>query len=130
MSEELASYLERVRKVYLVHGAILFGSWARGEQAPWSDVDILIIADFEEPYLERLKKLLEMTEVTTLPLEPHQYTLDETLKMLEVGNATVVDALEKGIVVYEDEQLGSVRKKYMELKAEGKLRGTDHTISI
>ncbi|MDJ0270738.1 MAG: nucleotidyltransferase domain-containing protein [Aigarchaeota archaeon] len=123
-------YIERVKRVYCIDGVILFGSRARGDYAPWSDVDILIIGDFGEPYLERLRKLLEMTENISEPVEPHPYRLDEALKMLEAGNAMLVDALEEGVIIFEGDGINLLKKKYSEMKRKGKLRRFDHTISI
>ena len=71
-----------------------------------------------------------MTENISEPVEPHPYRLDEALKMLEAGNAIVVDALEEGIVIFEDEGLNLLKKKYLEMKAKGKLKRSDYTISI
>jgi len=56
------NYVERVKRVYRIEGVILFGSRARGDYTPWSDIDILIIGDFTYPYPEQLRKLLMMTE--------------------------------------------------------------------
>jgi hypothetical protein len=49
--------------------------------------------------LESLRRLFEMAEGVPHHIEPRPYTLDEALKMLEAGNAMVVQALEEGIVL-------------------------------
>jgi len=128
--EKIIKYIEKVKTVYRIEGVILFGSRARGNFTPWSDIDILIIGDFEDPYLERLRKLLEMTENISDPVEPHPYRLNEALKMLEAGNAIIVDALEEGVVIFDGEGLNLRQKKYLEMKAKGKLKRSDYTISI
>ena len=84
MSDELREYVERVSRRVRLHAAILFGSRARGDHGPWSDYDLLI-GDFKEPYLDRLKTLLDLTEGIRIPIEPHPYTLEEALNMLERG---------------------------------------------
>ena len=56
--KELKEYVEKVRGRMKLHAAILFGSRARGDHGPWSDYDLLLIGDFKDPYLERLKILL------------------------------------------------------------------------
>ncbi len=61
---------------------ILFGSRARGDWGPWSDFDLLIIAGFEERYLDRIGRILEIFSDVPLPIEPHPYTLEEALDML------------------------------------------------
>ena len=62
MSDELKEYVERVSRKVRLHAVILFGSRARGDYGPWSDYDLLLIGDFKEPYLDRLKTLLDLTE--------------------------------------------------------------------
>ena len=93
VEEELRRYVERVSSKIKLYAAIQFGSRARGDYGPWSDYDLLLIGDFSEPYLERLKMLLELTEGIKIPIEPHPYTLNEALKMLERGNPIIVDAV-------------------------------------
>lgn len=122
--------MERLKRSYRVHGVILFGSRARGDHLPRSDVDLLIIGDFREPYLERLKNLLELAEGISEPVEPHPYNLEEALKLLEAGNPTIVDALEEGLTIYEEKSLNILRKNYAKLRSIGKLRRSDYTISI
>ncbi|MEM1728012.1 MAG: nucleotidyltransferase domain-containing protein, partial [Nitrososphaerota archaeon] len=60
MIEELQEYVSRVMRAVKLHAAILFGSRARGDHGPWSDYDILLIGDFHDPYLKRLKMLFEL----------------------------------------------------------------------
>ena len=45
MQKQIANYF----KTQPVVKAWLFGSYSRGEQKPWSDVDILVELDKEEP---------------------------------------------------------------------------------
>ena len=103
MQEEswLQKEVEKIRERWKVHAAILFGSRARGDFKPWSDYDLLVIADFSEKYLDRIGKLLEILDSK---IEPHPYTLEEALEMLKKGNPTVIDAMSEGVVVYEGEE--------------------------
>jgi predicted nucleotidyltransferase len=112
-----------------VHAVILFGSRARGDWLPWSDYDLLIIADFREPYLERIKKLLDLLSDIPLPIEPHPYTLEEAISMLKKGNPTIVDALEEGVRLYEGEGFKRLVELFNELKRRG-LKRTETTIIV
>lgn len=49
--EELARVVERLGVKCTVHAVLLFGSRARGDWKPWSDYDLLIVAEFDRPYL-------------------------------------------------------------------------------
>lgn len=127
---ELKDYVERVSKVVRVHAAILFGSRARGDHGPWSDYDLLLIGDFEGPYLERLRALLDLAGEFKIPIEPHPYRLDEAIGMLESGNPMIVDAIEEGIVIKAEEQFSKLLEKYREMKRAGKLLRTKSTITF
>ena len=128
--EILRKYVEKVSEMIRIHVAILFGSRARRDHGPWSDYDILLIGEFEEPYLERLRILLDLASDVKIPLEPHPYSIDECIRMLEKGNPTIVDAIEEGIVIHADEQFSRILEKYQEMKKSGKLQRTKTTITF
>ncbi len=99
---------------------ILFGSRVRGDWGPWSDFDLLIIAGFEERYLDRIGRILEIFSDVPLPIEPHPYTLEEALDMLRRGCPTIIDALEEGKILYTEEScLGKLIEALNELKRRG-----------
>ncbi len=128
IDKELIEYVKRVGKQVKLHAAILFGSRARGDHKPWSDYDILLIGEFKEPYLERLKILFDLTEGIRVPIEPHPYTIDEALTMLERGNPMIVDVIEEGKQILMDEEYEKILRKYREMKKAGKLKRTKTTI--
>jgi predicted nucleotidyltransferase len=94
---------------------ILFGSLARGDFNEGSDVDILVVADFREPFLDRIKVLLDLNDRTRLPLEPVGYTAEEFMEMLERKNSFILEAVEKGKILYvsEGSQIYGVLKNFM-----------------
>jgi len=112
-----------------VKAVILFGSRARGDWMPWSDYDLLIIADFKERYLNRISKVLDILKNIHLPVEPHPYTISEALEMLRKGNPIIVDALEEGRILYSTAEFEILTKEYEKLKKRG-LRRTNTTIVI
>jgi len=130
MNDELREYVERVSRKVRLHAAILFGSRARGDHGPWSDYDLLLIGDFKEPYLDRLKTLLDLTEGIRIPIEPHPYTLDEALKMLERGNPSIVDAVEEGRPILVGEGWEKILERYRSMKRRGKLKRTRSSITF
>ncbi|ADI31179.1 nucleotidyltransferase domain-containing protein [Staphylothermus hellenicus] len=121
--------VNRLVKILNVKGIILFGSRARGDWMPWSDYDILIIADFKEKYLDRIKTVLDIIGDIPLNIEPHPYTLREALDMLRKGNPLIVDALEEGKILYATNDLEEIIKEYEKLKKKG-LKRTNTTILI
>jgi len=125
--EELSKAVERIRGRFRVYSVILFGSRAREDYKPWSDYDILIVGDFKERYLDRIKMILEVLDDVKLPIEPHPYTLAEAREMLRKGNPTIVDALSEGIVLYEVEEFKELRTIYEDLVRRG-LRRSETSI--
>lgn len=130
IEKELKEYVERVKDRVRLHAAILFGSRARGDHGPWSDYDLLLIGDFREPYLERLKILFDLCEGIRIPIEPHPYALEEALRMLERGNPIIVDSIEEGKILHVDEDAGRLFEKYQAMKRAGKLKRTETSITF
>lgn len=125
----LTRVVEYLVKKMNVKAVILFGSRARGDWKSWSDYDILIIANFKEKYLDRLKIVMEILDNISLEIEPHPYTLDEALEMLKKGNPIIVNALEEGKILYSTEDLEKLIETYGELKRRG-LRKTETSIVL
>ncbi len=123
-------YVERVSRNVRLHAAILFCSRARGDHGPWSYYDILLIGDFNEDYMERLKKLIDLADNIKIPIEPHPYRLEEAIRMLEKGNPTIVDAIEEGIVIKAGKGYEELLSVYREVKNSGKLKRTKTTITF
>ena len=66
-------YLAAVRAAGIqARRAVLFGSYARGEAGPWSDIDLVVIApELDDPNVRRLvDKLWELRAVTDSRIEP------------------------------------------------------------
>lgn len=87
--EKLVSHI-KVKKVYL------FGSVARNDFNEGSDIDMAIIGDFKERFLDRIDRILDMTD---LPLEPLCYTEEEFEKMKRDDNPFIKEIM-KGKVLF------------------------------
>ncbi len=125
----LREVVERIKSRYNIVAIILFGSRARGDHTPWSDYDLLVIADFYQPYLDRIRDILEAIGDIPLPIEPHPYTLEEAIEMLKKGNPTIYDALDEGILLYSSERFNKLKELFRVLKEKGMVR-TETTIII
>lgn len=95
-------YVDRLVRVWRPRAVLLFGSFARGDIHEGSDVDIAVIADFREPFLDRIRRLLDLNEGLRLPLEPVGYTPEEFQKMWKAGNRFVREIVAHGRVLYGD----------------------------
>ena len=85
MDEAIDLALRKLSKVLKLKGLVLFGSRARGDWKPWSDYDLLIIADFKEDYMKRIPKILDLLSDIPAHLEPHPYTPEEAKELLSKG---------------------------------------------
>lgn len=97
---KIKSYTELVVERLNPQAVILFGSFARGDINEGSDVDIVVIANFKEPFLDRIKLLLDLNDGISLPLEPIGYTLEEFQRMQAEGNRFIQEILGTGKVLY------------------------------
>ncbi|GIX45868.1 MAG: hypothetical protein KatS3mg131_0079 [Candidatus Tectimicrobiota bacterium] len=98
--ERLARYRDLVVQELAPKAIVLFGSLARGDLHEGSDVDLLVVADFCEPFLDRITRLLALSQETRLPLEPVGYTPAEFEDMRRRGNPFLEEVLRHGHVLY------------------------------
>jgi len=97
---QLASQRPEVLRV------ILFGSMARDEAVPGSDVDLLVVlADSDRPFLERFSQYRPSGIPVGVDVFP--YAEKELEKMLEEENPFIRQALAEGILLYERHKPGS-----------------------
>ena len=98
--KEIQKITEQIVKKYKPEKIILFGSFAYGKSKPSSDIDLLIIKKTNQKKVDRIKKVLMMTE-SNLPLEPLVYNPEEIKERLSLGDFFFQDIIQKGKVVYE-----------------------------
>lgn len=98
--EDIEKYKQVVIKEINPKKIILFGSFARGDINEGSDVDLIVIADWKESFLERIKILLELNKFK-IPLEPLGYTEEEFEKLIKEGNSFILRVLNEGKIIYQ-----------------------------
>lgn len=98
--EKITKYTQRIVEKLNPQAVILFGSFARGDINEGSDVDILVVADFKEPFLDRVRILLDLNDGMGLPVEPIGYTPEEFQRMNMEGNCFIQEVLRTGKVLY------------------------------
>ncbi len=76
---------------------LLIGSYARGDFNLWSDVDLLIIAEFRGNPLHRLKNIDFPPGYETILLTPGEVEIMKNKK-----NKFILDAFKEGIVLRND----------------------------
>jgi len=79
---------------------VLFGSFATDDVNEGSDIDIMVIADFQVGFLDRIKLLLDLNHFG-LPVEPIGYTVQEFTSMKGAGNPFISQVLRTGKILYQ-----------------------------
>lgn len=100
IAEQIEQYCQEIVSKLKPRAIILFGSFATGDVNEGSDIDIIVIADFQVGFLDRIKLLLDLNHFG-LPMEPIGYTLEEFESMRQAGNAFIARVLETGKILYQ-----------------------------
>jgi predicted nucleotidyltransferase len=93
LKRRMAPHVQRAIKV------IVFGSVARGESYPWSDLDLIIVAETDRPFLERFKDFAGLYDVWS-SLDLLIYTPAEFDRMVADENPLVMQALREGVLLH------------------------------
>ena len=80
---------------------ILFGSHARGQAQPDSDVDLLVIMQSRKRPAERAAELSELLEPRPFPLDLLVRTPQEIRKRVALGDTFIREILHHGRVLYD-----------------------------
>jgi predicted nucleotidyltransferase len=102
-TQVLQEIVARIARAMRPRKIVLFGSRARGEARPQSDIDLLVIADSTEPRYRRSAPLYGLLSDILAPMDILVYTPAEVDDWREVPQAFVTTALREGKVLYEDQ---------------------------
>ena len=100
--EIIQDILGRLLADYAPLKVILFGSYAYGDPQPDSDIDLLIIKETHERFIDRwttVRRILSDPK-RTVPLETLVLTPQEVEKRLSAGDQFIAEITEKGEVLY------------------------------
>lgn len=100
LAESLDELLPILIEGYKPERVMLFGSLARGDVGEWSDLDLLIVKDTSEPFLERSREVALLCRAL-VGVDYLVYTPDELDEMIERGNPFLLEALKEGRTLYE-----------------------------
>jgi len=101
--ERIEQYKNKVVQELKPKKIILFGSLARGDFHEGSDIDIIVVCDWKQDFLDRIKILLDIDRLG-LPVQPLGYTEEEVEKMLREGNRFMAEVIATGKVIYDREK--------------------------
>jgi len=103
INQEIKQYILRLKKAINLEKVILFGSFARGEATEWSDIDLLVVADFANINSnKRFDILYDLHDGLIKEHDIHAYGITsnefEKIKQWSI----LFDAKKEGIVVYQN----------------------------
>lgn len=78
--EQLKEFAHLLKTKHKVKKVYLYGSFARGDFNEGSDIDLIIVGEFEGRMPQRINKIFNLT---SLPIEPLVYTQAEFEQMKE-----------------------------------------------
>jgi len=93
-------FINVIIKKFNLKKIIIFGSFARGDYHKGSDLDLIIVGEFKERFIDRIGKIIELND-SDLEIDVMVYTEEEFQKMIRERRPFIEQALEEGIVVYE-----------------------------
>jgi len=93
-------FINLIIKKFTLKKIIIFGSFARGDYHKGSDLDLIIVGEFKERFIDRIGKIIELND-SDLEIDAMVYTEEEFQKMIQERRPFIEQALEEGIVVYE-----------------------------
>jgi len=102
VQETIQDIIEKLLAEYAPQKVILFGSYAYGNPRPDSDIDLLIIKDTSERFIDRwvtVRRILSDSE-RRVPLETLVLTPEELSRRLAIGDQFLSEIVEKGKVLY------------------------------
>ena len=94
--------VEKLVSGYAPQKVILFGSYAYGDPTPDSDIDLLIIKETTERFIDRwvaVRRILSDPK-RMVPLETLVLTPKEVSRRLAIGDQFLAEIMEKGEVLH------------------------------
>jgi predicted nucleotidyltransferase len=91
---ELKNFVRELKEKFPIKIIYLYGSFAKGDIHEGSDIDLLIIGDFKERFVERIGIILDLT---ALPIEPLVYTEREFQDMIKHKNPFILEILKYAV---------------------------------
>ena len=97
---QIQQLCERIVREFTPEKIILFGSYAYGKPTPVSDLDLLVVMQFDGDPLEKAVAMLNQLNVL-LPIDLLVRTPEQIQHRLEMGDRFIRDIVERGKVMYD-----------------------------
>jgi predicted nucleotidyltransferase len=98
--EIIQTIVSRIAETIHPQKIILFGSWARGERGPHSDIDILVIQESSQPRPQRYAQVRRLFWGMGLAMDILVYTPEEFARFQSVPGSFTHTVAHEGKVLY------------------------------
>ncbi len=129
IAESISDFVRRLPSgIGRIHSIVLFGSRARGDNAPYSDVDVLVVADtLPEREFERRRLAVEAAKPIfiekRISISAVLMTRDEVLDGLESFNPLILEIAKDGVIIKDDRGFfQDVKRNVSRMLSEHKVR--------
>jgi predicted nucleotidyltransferase len=92
--------LERLVRAFAPTQIVLFGSHAKGEAQPGSDVDLLVVADLDGDRTLHLRRARQLVAASFPPIDIVLCTPEEAGGAATAASPFLASVLESGVVLY------------------------------
>jgi hypothetical protein len=116
--KNLGALIDFLKENYDLNCVILFGSRARGDFQPHSDVDLIIVGDFDQKFFDRGDPVRE-NYVDKEALDIFCYTPEEYREMFFKGVVSILDSIDEGIPLFGKDYFEDYGMKLKKLKRRG-----------
>lgn len=102
LESELARYIRILHEEYAPQRVLLFGSMVSGEVEEWSDIDLVIIKETEQKFLDRTREVMALLQ-PRVGVDILVYTPQEFEQLQRERAFVREEIVTKGKVLYERE---------------------------
>jgi predicted nucleotidyltransferase len=100
LEAELTRYVKQLQEVYHPERILLFGSLASGRVGEWSDIDLVIIKESRQKFLDRIREVMHLLQ-PRVGVDILVYTPEEFAQLSRERPFVREEVIAKGKVLYE-----------------------------
>ena len=98
--EEIEAVAHQIARKFKPRKIVLFGSYARGDCHPHSDIDLLVLLE-KKPANVDIEIEIALSVPHKFPMDILVRSQDELADRLQMGDTFLQDIVEQGVILYE-----------------------------
>jgi len=100
LEAELARYVKKLQESYNPERILLFGSLASDQIEEWSDIDLVIVKESNQKFLDRIREVMQLLK-PCVGVDILVYTPEEFAQLSQERPFVRQEIIAKGKVLYE-----------------------------